>query len=160
MRVVSKAQAMMESAVRTFLQAALPLRRCPKCGETKALSEFWTGNSYCNRCDVDRVKKWRRANPTKVKNHVLTSRYGINLGRYKVMLIEQQGGCAACGYQPKDGNCLHIDHNHACCPGDKSCGDCIRGLLCGQCNVALGMLNDDPERIKALAAYLDQHNDR
>src|SRR6266496_914731 len=39
---------------------------------------------------------------------------------------------------------LTIDHDHDCCPGSASCGKCIRGFLCGLCNSAIGMLNNDP----------------
>jgi hypothetical protein len=41
---------------------------------------------------------------------------------------------------------LAIDHDHV--TGD------IRGLLCHACNVALGLLNDDPELLEAAAGYL------
>lgn len=37
----------------------------------------------------------------------------------------------------------HIDHDHDCCPGNrKSCGRCIRGLACQDCNVHLIPLID------------------
>lgn len=49
---------------------------------------------------------------------------------------------------------LVVDHDHGCCPGEKSCGACVRGLLCGGCNSAAGMLGEDPARAAALAAYL------
>lgn len=36
-----------------------------------------------------------------------------------------------------------IDHDHSCCSGPISCGDCIRGLLCQNCNAGLGYLKED-----------------
>jgi Recombination endonuclease VII len=48
---------------------------------------------------------------------------------------------------------IFMDHDHACCPDEKSsCGKCARGLLCLSCNAALGLI----ERKYELArAYLD-----
>lgn len=36
----------------------------------------------------------------------------------------------------------------------KTCGKCVRGVLCNRCNVAEGMLQSDPDRALALAAYM------
>jgi hypothetical protein len=41
---------------------------------------------------------------------------------------------------------MHIDHDHI--TGK------VRGLLCTQCNIALGMTHDDPGLLTKLAEYL------
>jgi hypothetical protein len=47
-----------------------------------------------------------------------------------------------------------VDHDHACCPGAKSCGKCVRSLLCASCNKGIAMFADEPQRLDAAAAYL------
>ena len=58
-------------------------------------------------------------------------------------LIEAQGGvCAICRDAPPE----HIDHDHD--------SGAIRGVLCGPCNMGLGLFKDDPTRLGAAIAYL------
>ena len=47
-------------------------------------------------------------------------------------------------------------HDHSCCPGDTSCGQCIRGILCRRCNRIL--ITNNPQILRGLADYLDQSN--
>lgn len=49
---------------------------------------------------------------------------------------------------------LVVDHDHACCPGDHSCGKCVKGLICFDCNTALGLLRDDAAAADRLAGYV------
>lgn len=86
----------------------------------------------------------------------LREQHGITESDYQRMVNDQDGQCAGCGrVAPIAGKDLHIDHDHGCCPkGGRSCDRCRRGLLCAECNMALGLLADDPERLDRLAAYV------
>lgn len=73
--------------------------------------------------------------------------YGIGQAEFDTLLESQGGVCAICsGERNGPGKRLHIDHCHD--------SQRIRGLLCGKCNTAVGLLDDDPERAERLAAYL------
>ena len=37
----------------------------------------------------------------------------------------------------------------------RSCGKCIRGLLCKSCNHALGYMKDNPDVLRAAADYVE-----
>ncbi len=65
----------------------------------------------------------------------VASRFSITVEQYKKML---ESGCEACGSFDK----LCIDHDHACCNYSGSCGKCIRGVLCSNCNSAEGFIKD------------------
>jgi len=50
---------------------------------------------------------------------------------------------------------MAVDHDHKCCPGKTSCGQCVRGLLCWNCNDTLATFRDNPEKLRGLAHYLE-----
>lgn len=81
--------------------------------------------------------------------------YGMTIEEHEQMLTEQGGGCAICGTPDPGHQDWATDHDHACCPGKKSCGKCVRGLLCSRCNVGLGMFEDDVERLMSAITYLE-----
>ena len=85
-------------------------------------------------------------------SHAATCRrFGITPSDLLTMYQRYQCGNPGCGQTEK----LDIDHDHNCCPeSGKSCGKCVRGWLCGPCNRALGMLQEDPRRIEGLLDYL------
>lgn len=67
--------------------------------------------------------------------------YGLTLEQYNFLLEKQNGLCAICGEPPTPGKDLCVDHDHSCCPDrNRSCGKCVRGLLCHGCNMRLGQL--------------------
>jgi hypothetical protein len=144
------------------------MKLCKTCGVVKPLDEFHRnktrpdGRVYsCKPCTLTRVKQWQKDNPEKYKANWQSksyTRHGITEADYLALLEKQGGVCAACGNPPSgakfSGQRLNIDHDHACCPGDYSCGSCIRGLLCVGCNSALGHLQDSVERLEQLKRYL------
>jgi hypothetical protein len=80
-------------------------------------------------------------------------RYGLTQALFDALLAAQGNACAMCREPFAEDQPIFIDHDHACCPDEKtSCGKCVRGLLCLGCNTALGHI----ERKYAIArAYLD-----
>jgi Recombination endonuclease VII len=83
----------------------------------------------------------------------LLARYGLTQEAFTQLLAIQEHACAMCREPFADGQQVFIDHDHACCPDRKrTCGNCVRGLLCLRCNTGLGYV----ERMQTLAqAYLD-----
>lgn len=57
---------------------------------------------------------------------------------------------------------MNVDHDHACCPDadSKTCGKCVRGLLCRYCNFGLGRFDDDPDRLWRAIEYLLRARER
>lgn len=84
-------------------------------------------------------------------------RYKLTPDDYDVLLAKQGGGCAICGVVPILKERLHVDHDHKCCPARKrSCGKCVRGLLCSACNTMLGHAKDDTARLLRAIDYLER----
>lgn len=104
-------------------------------------------------------KRWREANrgSSVWRKYKLKYRFGMSLESYDSLLKRQHGRCAACGRRPLKGLFLVVDHDHRCCPGERSCGRCVRALIHSKCNVALGAADDDPKVLAALLRYAKRH---
>jgi hypothetical protein len=88
----------------------------------------------------------------------LDHRSRLTLSQFEEMYARQEGKCALCGVDGKKGwirkgerrkGWLVVDHCH-------DTGR-VRGLLCGDCNTALGRFGDDPARLRAAIVYLEAH---
>lgn len=73
-------------------------------------------------------------------------RMGLTQEDYDWLLAQQGGVCALCrGPEVRKGAvCLCVDHDHSCHPRKKTgqthcCKSCIRGLLCHDCNLLIGL---------------------
>jgi hypothetical protein len=78
----------------------------------------------------DRAKR-RRSNYAWHLKHY----FGVTIEWYEEQFAKQDGRCRIC--LRRSATRLHVDHDHSCCPGRKSCGKCLRGLICGECNFRL-----------------------
>lgn len=102
-----------------------------------------------------RGKMYRDSDPEKNKNRKLKYYYNITLTEYNKMLESQNYVCAICyGTNETTGKDLFVDHDHSCCSGNRSCGECVRGLLCNICNWAIGSMNDDPANFDRAKQYI------
>lgn len=112
------------------------MKICTKCSTSKPVSEFSPRynrrkgkaiHSECKLCNTLRKK---------------TKLYGISKETYLSMFLEQNDKCAICLDKTK----LNVDHCHK----TKK----VRGLLCFNCNIALGKFKDNPELLLDAAQYL------
>jgi hypothetical protein len=127
------------------------------CDVEKHITEFYmrdkkTGrrHSACKECDKARVKARHQANPERTRNNDLKRNYGITLDEHTQMYEDQNGVCAVCE-KPGDGKWkkLCVDHDH-------KTGK-VRQLLCRNCNMILGQVDDNINYMEKLTAYLKKH---
>lgn len=109
----------------------------------------WAKNNK-DRYDA-RMAKWRAENREyvneKQKRNRYLRKYGVRLEDIPFIVIKQ-GGCAACGCKEPDDRGWAVDHCHKT--------NVMRGILCHPCNLALGYVQDDIERLKKLIHYLER----
>lgn len=87
------------------------------------------------------------------------AKHGIPPVTFWAKIRDQDNQCAICQTPfdhetPRKGP--YVDHNHAHCPGPQGCCVCVRGLLCRNCNVGLGVFADDPARLARAIDYLKE----
>lgn len=117
----------------------------------------------------DQIRKVKFAydqkHPEKIRLYNLRHVKGIPDGLYEYLFIKQEGKCAICGTsEPSKYTTKHkyfcFDHDHSCCSKPKTCGKCIRGLLCHPCNRGLGQFRDNLDILTKAIEYLSNYSKR
>jgi hypothetical protein len=107
---------------------------------------------------LNRYQRYRKRHPEVMRQRDRENglkRHNITSKQYFELLDRQDRKCAICEVTVDDfGKNFHVDHDHSCCPGKYSCGECIRGLLCSNCNTAVGLLNENLDTIMKAHQYL------
>ncbi|WP_130876984.1 endonuclease VII domain-containing protein [Streptomyces syringium] len=114
-------------------------KRCPQCEKVKPHSE-WERNktssdgwsSYCRECRAGRNR-----------DSCFRRKYGLSQDQLRDLVKRQGGVCVICLVAPAE----HVDHDH-------ETGK-VRGVLCFNCNSALGKLRDDRGAMRRAIAYLE-----
>lgn len=107
-------------------------------------------------------KLYVKKNPTEARHrpgYQLKRRYKMTLDRHSELLKLQQGKCAICNGIP-DSRGLLVDHNHSCCSGELTCGKCVRGLLCNNCNWAISAVEKTQDWAIKADEYLRTYANR
>jgi hypothetical protein len=147
-------------------------RTCKICNQYKDISNFHPKGYYCRECRNEKQrqywanlpievrrsrqmkseaqKRYRENNLEKTKliarkGHI-KRKFGITLEEYDLMLNSQNGVCAICQLTCDSGYSLAVDHNH-------KTGK-IRGLLCKNCNTAIGLLKENTDVMIKAVQYL------
>jgi dCMP deaminase len=121
--------------------------RCKKCGYIRNRERFVEKHG-ASIYDV-----YQKNNPKyrdKRRQWQLKHNYGLSPEDYDKLFVRQGEVCAICRGSPSEGEHLVVDHDHE--------SGKIRGLLCHPCNMAIGQLGDDLQRIRSAVSYLLRHN--
>lgn len=130
-------------------------------------------NGRCKECSREYGTKWREENPEKYRaqsdfrrenrdteKEMASHRrrkYKLSPERFAEMLVEQGNKCAVCpvvfDFLSRETTPC-VDHDHFCCSGGTTCGKCVRGLICWQCNAGLGSFKDDVATLANAIQYL------
>lgn len=161
------------------------LRTCRICKQEKSLSDFYGRRRLClicyaTQCKVyrethkgeiqryidqtkeertlqkhnyyqqnqDKIKEYRQHHKAQVRDSHLKRKYGLSLLQWNIKFDSQNRECEICKITKT--TYWQTDHNHI--TGK------IRGILCTNCNRALGHLKDNPQILKNAISYIERYN--
>jgi hypothetical protein len=134
------------------------MKKCSKCKTEKQLSEFYNSKSgeqgkhhYCKACHSILAKN--TYNHEKSSKKQVFKKYGLTLEDVEKMFLLQDKKCKICQVQYEKTlthGGLYVDHCHV--------SGKVRGLLCRDCNMMLGLCKDKTEILHNAIVYLNKHN--
>ena len=144
------------------------MKKCTRCGEYKPTTEFNKraaspdGLEYkCRSCASEYYATYSKKDGKSERDRdtYLIRTYGITTERYEELLEQQDRACALCRKSASEfKRRLAVDHDHTCCPTvAKSCGECIRGLLCPACNTFLGKIESGAVTLEQVEEYRNKN---
>ena len=127
----------------------IPSKQCSTCREVKFIScfHFNAKGKYgrCFPCRSCRKKQYKPPARKAVHRKNIKVRYGLSLEQYEQLVNSQSGCCGICKERMEP---VCVDHCH-------DTGK-VRGLLCRNCNSALGKFKDSPETLRSAADYIEK----
>jgi hypothetical protein len=141
-------------------------RICIGCHIEKDISLFYDRDTRCKDCRLICRKDYYYKNKSKIlktqreyyeknkdwldenrREYARKYYYGLTNEQYFQLLQEQGNKCAICGgINSSNKKILDVDHDHKT--------GIVRGLLCNQCNQALGLFGDDVRLLEVAINYL------
>lgn len=130
---------------------------CRICGAAKSTDEFYVSSkakdglrAECKGCESNYQFHRRKNRPEVRRRSDLKRVYGISLEEYDAALALQGKKCGCCGLtiessRPRQ---FAVDHCHQ--TGKN------RGILCADCNMAIGLLGDNLEGLEDAVQYLNK----
>jgi hypothetical protein len=139
-------------------QPACKVKKCARCEYTGSVCTMSHKGAYCKPCGIRYRRAWGKARNYEQlwqKRRRLSDK-GLTAEEYEELFAAQGSSCGVCGTAEPGSHNWAIDHDHSCCAGQRSCGLCVRGILCFHCNVSLGLLKDSPELLRKAATYIEE----
>ena len=139
--------------------------QCNRCKVIKPKSEFFKESKFtrgyryaCKDCEKPMRDLYKNKPENKIKatetrrNWTRKTKYNFPQELYDERLNSQGGVCAICGTDTPGGRGqFHADHNHQT--------NQPRGVLCHNCNVALGNFKDNSELLQKAIEYLNKYSE-
>lgn len=147
------------------MYAELEQKECRQCRGFKSLKLFRlrqkkgrrdSYESYCKQCEKENNKKFFLKNRELLRHRDYVrncKKFGLSAEAYEQMVKDQNGACAVCEkpeIRTRGGKIkkLAIDHDH-------KTGK-VRALLCCDCNTSLGLMEENPDRLRSLIRYIEK----